>query len=130
MARKRLGNRIKYSYPWKSLLEYTNRIGGGSDFPIESHNPLAGISALCSRIPFNEDKPWIPEETIPINVALDIYTKNAHILSKNNGKRGELNIGYDADFTILNRDLTNIRTKDINDSRVEAVFVNGDKKFG
>jgi len=125
MARKRLGDRISLRYPWKSLLKYTNRIGGGSDFPIESHNPLTGISALCSRIPFNENEPWIPEEIIGIEDALDLYTKNAHILSQNNDRRGEIEIGNDADFTILNQNLTKINTKKILESKVEAVFVNG-----
>jgi predicted amidohydrolase YtcJ len=73
MAEKRLGNRIEHSYLWKTLLENNVNILPGSDYPIESHNPLIGISAFVNRIPFESDKPWQHSEAIELEKALSLY---------------------------------------------------------
>jgi predicted amidohydrolase YtcJ len=58
MAIKRLGQRCKYAYLWKSLLNQNINILGGSDFPIESHNPILGIDAFVNRIENNTISIW------------------------------------------------------------------------
>jgi predicted amidohydrolase YtcJ len=68
MAVKRLGERISYSYRWKSLLDTGARILGSSDFPIESPDPLTGINALI-----NSDIPWQKAEELETHEAIEIY---------------------------------------------------------
>lgn len=68
MAEKRLGNRVSYSYPWKSLYDLGINISGGSDFPIESPDPLLGIKALVSP-----NISWQEKEKVDIETALKIY---------------------------------------------------------
>lgn len=125
MARKRIGGRVKYSYPWASLLNKGIILGSGSDFPIESHNPFIGINALVNRIPFSEEQAWFPKERILIQHAIETYTKNPHILLGNSGKRAGIRIGNTADLVVLDKDLTNLEHSDFADVKVLSTFVNG-----
>lgn len=68
MAESRLGNRISYAYPWKSLLDLRIKVYGGSDFPIESFDPLLGIKALV-----NPQIEWQKDQIFSIEEALKIY---------------------------------------------------------
>jgi len=68
MAYNRIGERVNYSYPWKSLLELGIEISGGSDFPIESPDPILGINAFISH-----DINWQKKEIIGLEDALNIY---------------------------------------------------------
>lgn len=124
MARKRLMDRCGYSYPWKSLLDITNNIGAGSDFPIESHNPLLGLYSLTSRKPFGELESWYPEEIINISDAIDLYTKFASKLTDSESI-SEIQVGCNADFAILDKDLNAITPDEILETKVLATFLDG-----
>jgi hypothetical protein len=104
-------------------------IGGGSDFPIESHSALEGIDAFIHRVPFNENEPWYPEQCLSAEDALKAYTLNAHILSGNAGDRGTIEIGKQADITILNKDISKLSHNEFNDVKVLATIVNGELKY-
>jgi len=129
MARKRTGTRVRYSYPWKTLIDSGAVIAGGSDFPIESHNPIIGIDAFVNRIPFGEEESWVGDERISVEEAIYCYTYNAHKLSGNVDRRGKIEIGMDADFTILNKDITSIANSEISEVSVEASIVAGEIKY-
>ena len=125
MARKRLGDRVKYAYPWATLQKAGVKLFSGSDFPIESHNPLIGIDALVNRIPFNDNKPWFPEECLSIEKALNTYTINTRNISNNYGHKRGVSAVSIADFVVLDSDLTQIEHKDFTDVKVLATIING-----
>jgi predicted amidohydrolase YtcJ len=123
MAEPRLGlERCEYSYRWKSLISNGIMMLGGSDFPIESHNPLTGIDAFIHRKPIGSIDSWMPEEMINIDDALDTYTINNHKLFPE--KRGELLKGFDADFVVLKNN-----SFEINTNKVLATYVAGNRRF-
>lgn len=68
MAYNRIGERVNYSYPWKTLLNLGIEISGGSDFPIESPDPILGINAFIQN-----DITWQQSEIIDLENALNIY---------------------------------------------------------
>lgn len=68
MAESRIGERISYAYPWASLVQNGVNVIGGSDFPIESLDPLLGIQALVN--PLIE---WQESEKVSLDTALTIY---------------------------------------------------------
>ncbi len=68
MAFKRLGARVSYSYPWSSLFELGIKVSGGSDFPIESPDPILGINAFVKN-----DIIWQQREILSVKNAFDIY---------------------------------------------------------
>lgn len=69
MAETRLGERVNYSYPWKSLTDLKVKVFGGSDYPIESCDPLLGLEALL-----DPKIKWQISEIPAINEALKIYS--------------------------------------------------------
>lgn len=69
MALERIGQRVKYAYPWKSLIDLGIDVSGGSDFPIESLDPLLGIKALVEP-----NINWQENQKINLETAIKIYS--------------------------------------------------------
>lgn len=104
---ERLGpKRIAYAYPWKSLLDSGIMCAASTDAPIEHIDPLRTIYAAVERKGANESHNGnIPKQKISRFEAIRMYTVgSAQAISKEH-KRGLIKRGYDADFSIFNRDL-------------------------
>lgn len=125
MAIKRLGKRCKNAYLWKSIIRTGSILLGGSDFPIESHNPLLGISSFVNRIENNEIFKWYSDERIDIDKALEAFISSPRMICNNSIKTGKLEIGYSGDLVVLNRDLKEVKGKEIKNIKVLATFFDG-----
>ncbi len=127
-AEQRLGlNRLRFSYAWKSMIDKGVFCAGGSDAPIEPVDPLFGIYSACTRknlegIP--EDG-WLPEQKLPIEEALKLFTINGAVAGHLGDRLGVLKEEYYADIVILDRDLTFINPDKIKDIKVIATIVGG-----
>jgi predicted amidohydrolase YtcJ len=105
MAEARLGQeRSAYAYGWRALLASGAVITGGSDFPIESADPLAGLRAFHAREPIEGEGSWHPEQSLPRAAALAAYTANAPLGIPAAPRRGRLEAGCDADLVVLDGD--------------------------
>jgi predicted amidohydrolase YtcJ len=107
-AEGRLGKeRVKGAYAWRTLLRAGARLAGGSDFPVESEDPLLGIYAAVTRQETNGKPPggWHPEEGLGRAEALRLFTSDAAYAEFAEKRRGRIEPGFDADFTVLDRDL-------------------------
>lgn len=127
MAEKRLSTRtLNRSYLWRTFTEAGVDFISGSDFPIESHNPLTGLYALTKRVNRMTNEPWRKEEIVDIEYAIRSYTEFPHSAAAVQN-RGKLQIGFEADLSIFSGDLTSAD----NFGNIEAVatFVNGKKIF-
>lgn len=125
MATQRLGTRCSYAYPWRSLRNNGAILTGGSDFPIESADPLMGIDAFCRRIPFGSNTPWNPAECLTRHEALNAYTLWAHEASDMAYRRGRLKPKYDADFVVLDTNLLTCPDDKILSTQVLATYSAG-----
>ena len=66
-AEQRVGpERIRGAYAWQSLKKAGARLAGGSDFPVESENPLLGFYAAVTRQDPSGQPPggWRPQERL------------------------------------------------------------------
>ena len=81
---RRVGtNRAKTGYLWRGFLDKGVIIPCGSDFPVESPNPLLGIYAAVTRTDAG-GKPiggWYPEQRMTIQEAIRGYTIWAAVAS-------------------------------------------------
>ncbi len=103
MAEARLGpERCSYAYGWRNLRDHGLPLPGGSDFPIESPDPLAGLRAFVTRR--SRLGAWHPEQAISQEDALRAYTEWAPLALPNGANRGRLQPGYDADLVVLDGD--------------------------
>ncbi len=107
MAEARLGpERLKGAYAWRSLSAAGARLAFGSDVPVESANPFAGLAAAISRTdasgqPFGG---WRPEEAVNRETALDGFTRTAAFAGFAEDRIGTLMPGMRADFLIVESD--------------------------
>ncbi len=105
MAERRLGaERCGHAYSWRSLRELGLPIPAGSDFPIESPDPLAGLRAFSFREPEPGGPAWYGEERISQQEAIDAYTTWPTLGIPGGPRRGRLEEGYEADLTVLSAD--------------------------
>jgi predicted amidohydrolase YtcJ len=101
------GERIRRAYAWRTLLAAGARLAGGSDFPVERESPLLGIYAAVTR----QDpggRPaagWYPDQRLTRREALQLFTGDAAYAAFAEARRGRIAPGFDADLTILDRDL-------------------------
>ncbi|MGB9665518.1 MAG: amidohydrolase, partial [Ignavibacteria bacterium] len=155
-AEARLGpERVKWSYAYKSVLNETKMIAGGSDFPVENPSVLEGIYAAVTRQdknghpknaddvlklvkekkwviskegikdPKNFENGWYPDQKLTIDEAIKCFTKWAAYAVFEENKKGTIEIGKWADFTILDKDLYNIPPDEILNTNVLMTVVNG-----
>jgi len=125
---KRIGpERIKTTYPFRTLLDTHAVLAFGSDWDVATPDPLKGIDAAVTRRT-NDGKNeggWIPAEKISVAEALRAYTwGNAYAVSQE-GKRGTLAPGMYADVVVVDHNLFGIPADSIRDTHVSATIVGG-----
>ncbi|QZY55624.1 amidohydrolase [Crassaminicella profunda] len=128
IAESRIGKeRLKYSYCWKTYMDMGIVCVGSSDAPIESFNPLYGIYTAVTRkdLEGNPKNGWVPEESLDIHRAVDLFIKNASYLSHEEEEKGSIEVGKYADFVVLAEDLLKVDEEHIKDILVENTIVGG-----
>ncbi len=128
MAEARLGpERLAGAYAWNSILKAGGKLAFGSDVPVESANPFAGLSVAISR----EDEKgqpfggWRPEERVSREQALAGFTTGAAYASFAEAKVGMLAPGYRADFVLVDTDPLLASPSQIRATIVHETWVGG-----
>jgi predicted amidohydrolase YtcJ len=127
-AEERVGpERIKGAYAWRSLKNAGARLAGGSDFPVESHNPLLGFYAAITRkdlagLPAGG---WRPQEKLTRPEALALFTSDAAWAAFEENVRGKIAPGYAADVTVFARDPMTAAERDVPKIPVVLTVVGG-----
>lgn len=128
MAEARLDEpRLEGAYAWRSVLNAGSRLAFGSDAPVESPDPFAGIAAAISRTgpdgqPFGG---WRVQEAVSREQALAGFTSDGAYAGFAEGRFGRLVAGERADFVFIDRDLMLSSPRDIRETKVLATWVNG-----
>lgn len=124
----RLGkSRLNWAYAWKSLLEEGFICGGGSDAPVEEVDPLLGIyAAITRRKPGETHEGYLPEEKLSRFESVSLFTTGSAATIGKQNCRGKLAVGFDADFTVLDRDLFTVEDEDILNAEVVMTVVAGE----
>lgn len=117
--------RARYLYPFKSMLERNIIIGGGSDAPIEIPNPILGIHAAVNRQSYGQDGAYFIEEALSVFDAIGLYTTQASKIAQTTERTGLIKAGYEADFTVLNKNPFEIDKKELATIQATKTVVNG-----
>lgn len=124
---ERIGqNRLKHAYAWKTLLKKGIPCAGGSDAPIEQIDPLLGIRAAVLRKADSDAKIYGKDEKLTMFEAVSLYTTGSAYAIGEENRRGKIEVGYLADFTVLDQDLFSILIEKITASKVVHTVVGGD----
>lgn len=127
-AKDRLGfERMPFAYAYKSLLATNGWMPLGTDFPVESMNPIMTFYSAVAR----KNQDGKPDGGFQMKSALTreeamrgmtIWAAKAAFQEK---VRGSLEPGKVADFVIMSTDLMNVDENSLLDAFVSMTFVNG-----
>jgi predicted amidohydrolase YtcJ len=120
--------RARGAYAWASLLRSGARIAGGSDFPVESHNPFLGLYAAATRQTADgrPEDGWNPQERVSREEALRMMTLDAAHAAFEEDRKGALRPGLLADFIVVDRDVLTCPPRDILATRVLMTVIGGE----
>jgi predicted amidohydrolase YtcJ len=130
-AAKYIGDRIRTTYAFRSLLDAGARLAFGSDWYVAPPTPLEGIYAAVTRRTLDDRNPagWVPEQKISVEEALRAYTAGAAHASFEEARKGILSAGRLADLVILDRNIFEIAPEEIRDVRVFMTVAGGRTVF-
>src|SRR5213083_3702861 len=119
--------RIKTTYPFRTQLDTGARLAFGSDWTVAPLDPILGMYAAVTRRTLDGKNPngWVPEQKISVGEALRAYTAGNAYATFDEGKRGTLAPGADADVVVLDRNLFTIPPDSLDRARVRYTIVGG-----
>lgn len=127
-AERRIGaERAKFAYAWQSVLASGAHVAFGSDFPVEDPNPLWGLYSARTRQDHAGQPPggWHSEQKVSGHDALAGFTTGAAYASFGETRRGQLTVGFDADFVVLPVDPVEGAPTDLINAKVQVTVVDG-----
>ena len=114
-------------YPIASVLNSGGRIAGGSDYWVTDLNPLQAIEVAVTRQdPYTNDGPILSaDEAVDLATMIEAYTINGAYLMKLDDVQGSIEVGKRADFVVLDRNLFEIPSHEINEAQVTLTVFDG-----
>jgi predicted amidohydrolase YtcJ len=126
-AEKRIGKRVKNSYLFNSFVKARVKVAFGTDWPVESLDPMLTLYAAVTR-EFPEGGPeggWFPREKITLEQAIEFYTLGAAYAEFQEKNKGSVKIGKLADLVVLDKNLFKIPAKEILNTKVDLTILGG-----
>ncbi|MFN2146473.1 MAG: amidohydrolase, partial [Anaerolineales bacterium] len=123
------GERSRYAYAWETLRSRGTRLAFGSDAPVDTPNPFAGLHAAVTRQRGNGypgPEGWYPQERLTLMEALTAYTRGPAYTAGMEDRLGMLAPGYLADLIVLEEDLFKIPLHDLQHLAPVATMVGGE----
>jgi predicted amidohydrolase YtcJ len=131
-AEERIGpDRAKGAYAWNSLQKSGAKLAFGTDYDVESINPMRGLYACVTRELPDGGPPggWEPQEKISLDECISAYTTGSAYAEFEEGKKGQLVVGQYADFIVLSNDLTKIPATQFTKTKVLRTVTGGRTVF-
>ncbi|MEA3388929.1 amidohydrolase [Sphingobium sp. CCH11-B1] len=132
MVTARLGEaRLTGAYAWKTMLDNGVPLAFGSDVPVESPNPFAGIAVAMSREDSRGEPAggWMPAQRVSFEAALDGFTRQAAYAGFAEKRFGNLAVGQRADFLLIDRDISAAPPSDIRQTQVLETWIGGKRVY-
>ncbi|PEC50900.1 amidohydrolase [Bacillus sp. AFS077874] len=123
---ERIGpKREKYVFAINSIKKTGAQLSFGTDFPIDSFNPLLQIYRAITRIDSSGKAVWIPEECITLSDALKAYTYGSAFGTSREQELGTILEGKLADIVVLDRNLFQMQKEEILEASVQMTISDG-----
>lgn len=120
--------RMDKVYAWKSMLDMGIHTSGGSDAPVVSFDAMENIYFAVTRknISGQPQEGWIPSEKISVDEAVKLFTKNAAYASYTEDENGTIEVGKNADFVVLEKNIYEIDPDEIKATKVDMTVLGGE----
>ncbi len=110
------------SFAWQTLRQHGARLVFGSDWPVVSQSPLAGVQAAVTRRPW---QPGQPEQRQTLHDTLIAYTRDAAYGEFQEDVKGQLAPGFLADLVLLSEDLEGVGPETIGEVKPVLTVCDG-----
>lgn len=121
---------VSRSYMWNTMMKKGIRCCGSSDSPVEAFSVLGNIQTAVTREAADEDfGGWRPEESLSVLDAVKLFTINNAYGSFTEDRRGSLEIGKDADMTVLDGDIFRTDPHEIHKIKPSMTIVAGKEVY-
>jgi len=119
--------RVQRAWSWRSVENSGGVLAFGSDWPIVTLNPWAGVQNALTRQTTDGKPPggFVPNERISLEDAIRGYTLGAAFAGHREATEGSLEPGKVADLIILGQDLFRIEPTQIEKTEVLLTIVGG-----
>ncbi|MFN2138286.1 MAG: amidohydrolase [Candidatus Promineifilaceae bacterium] len=128
MADAYWGERTRYAYAIRTMLDSGAAVVFGSDAPIEVIDPLQGIHAAVTRRRANGapgPQGWHPEQRLTIREAIHGFTSAAAFTAGVEARLGTLSPGKAADMTIFERDIFTMAPDELLGAGIAGTIIDG-----
>jgi predicted amidohydrolase YtcJ len=116
--------RSQTTYAWRVLLKSNANVCFGSDWPVASPDPFAGIAAAVTGRTADGDV-WVPEQNIAVEEALRAYTVTPAWVEGRESERGTIEPGKLADVAVLSQDILSVPQDRIIRTNVTQTILGG-----
>ena len=125
------GDRTRWAYAFRDLLNTGTVLSLGSDCPVASPNPFWGIHAAATRQRRDGTPPggWRPEQRLTVTEAVWGYTMGPAHAAGLSARQGSLTPGKLADLIVLDRDIFAIPPREVYDTQVLLTIFGGRAVF-
>ncbi|MDR9374156.1 MAG: amidohydrolase [Schleiferiaceae bacterium] len=130
-AGERLGEREKRGYIYANLLAACGKMPLGTDFPVEQIDPLRTYRAAVFRQDSSgyPEGGYFPEQALSPEEALRGMTQWGAYASFEEGQKGQLLPGQQADFVLYDRDITQVPLDTLTQLKPAATYLAGQKVY-
>ena len=120
------------AYPVRSFYNNIQHLGLSSDAPAttwaDPDNVFISIKAAVTRKAYN-GAAIVPEQSITVPQAVLLYTSRAATLARFDGSLGQIAPGFEASFTLLDRDIFTIDADELDRTQVQQTWIQGEKVY-
>jgi hypothetical protein len=128
LVERAIGERGRWAYAFRTLLDSGAVLALGSDCPVASPNPFWGIHAAVTRQRRNGTPAggWYPEERLSVAEAVTGYTLGPAYASGQIERLGSTTPGKLADLVVLDRDIFAVPHHEIADTQPVLTIFDGE----
>jgi predicted amidohydrolase YtcJ len=115
------------AFAWRSVASGGGRLAFGSDWPVVTLNPWAGVQNAVTRQDVQGLPPggWVPEQRLRMAEAIEAYTLGAAIAGRREKTEGSIEPGKLADLVIVSQNLFEIDPYAVRRTTVLLTMVGG-----
>jgi predicted amidohydrolase YtcJ len=126
--------RSAWQYPFRGLQAAGTALCAGSDWPVSSPNPLWGAHVAVNRsLPAqpgdqgngHSGEPFLPGQALSLASILAAYTSGSARVNGLEAATGSILAGLDADFAVVDADLSHLPGREIGLAAVTSTWVRG-----
>ncbi|WP_307842436.1 amidohydrolase family protein [Salinibacterium sp. NG253] len=120
-------NLAERQYPFGDLLRHHAKLAAGSDWPVSSADPIAGIHMAVNRVvPESDNVPLAGEQQcLDLATAFAAYTSGSAYVNHRDHDTGSIAAGYRADFVVIEPNPFDVPREEIYRSTVVSTWIDG-----